>query len=714
MRLEVLPDGSGPFHYQWRRDNLDLPGQTNSVLLVNRARMADSGNYSVHVSSPWGEVVTSNALVTVVQVTAWGNSFLAPTNVPPGLSGVVRLAAGSYHCLALKDNGTVVAWGADQLSSGGLDCGQCNVPANLTNVVSIAAGSMHSLALKADGTVVAWGAGVTTSYSAPELGQSAVPPGLRDVVDIAAGTFSSFAVTKDGRIVAWGAVDALPWFVTNIVAVSPDGIALRGDGRVACWSHTNLITEVSNFVFIAGEVAVTSDGIGYGFYEYAYPWGFPYSYPEIAAAVGGGHYVERTQEGRILDYPIADGPLTNVTSTIAVGAGPDYGLAAFGEGSAIITISPRHRSVVLGTPTLLTVTAAGDSPLSYQWQFNATNLPGETNAWLKLAATRASDAGEYRVIVANALNAVTSAIARLELHLPLGPSLNAPQLSWSSGPGSPWTGEAEVTHDGVAAARSGYVTNDQQCSLIAYVNGPGTLGFWWKISSEPGHDCLKFLVDGITWSQISGERDWEFTNFSIPDGWHRLQWSYAKDAAGTSGADAGWLDEVTYVPEPPVIILQPQGGTITRGQSYTFLTVAIGPAPLSYQWSKDGTNIGGAISDSLCLPNPTRVDSGAYVVTVSGPGGVAASAPALLRVLVAQRLMAPARLPDGTFTLLSADEDGGALRPGDLAGFEGQTSTNLLDWISIPRPLQLTNGMLYLMDQQASNYQARFYRVLEH
>jgi len=65
-------------------------------------------------------------------------------------SQVVKIAGGGAHSLALKSDGTVVAWGNNSR-------GQTNVPAGLTGVVSIAAVLYHSLALKSDGTVVAWG-----------------------------------------------------------------------------------------------------------------------------------------------------------------------------------------------------------------------------------------------------------------------------------------------------------------------------------------------------------------------------------------------------------------------------------------------------------------------------------------------------------------------------------------------------------------------------
>ena len=57
----------------------------------------------------------------------------------------MAIAAGEYHSLALKADGTVVAWGDNGY-------GQTTVPSGLSNVVAIAAGGYHSLALTAEGT----------------------------------------------------------------------------------------------------------------------------------------------------------------------------------------------------------------------------------------------------------------------------------------------------------------------------------------------------------------------------------------------------------------------------------------------------------------------------------------------------------------------------------------------------------------------------------
>ena len=83
--------------------------------------------------------------------------------MPGGLAGVTAVAGGELHSLALKGDGTVVAWGC----GGAVDSGQCSVPSGLAGVTAIAAGVDHSLALKGDGTVVAWGCGQLRAVHVP-------------------------------------------------------------------------------------------------------------------------------------------------------------------------------------------------------------------------------------------------------------------------------------------------------------------------------------------------------------------------------------------------------------------------------------------------------------------------------------------------------------------------------------------------------------------
>ncbi|MCX6882889.1 MAG: hypothetical protein NTV12_10360, partial [Verrucomicrobia bacterium] len=125
-------------------------------------------------------------------VVAWGggSNLSGQTNVPPGLSSVVAIAAGLYDSMALKSDGTVVAWG----NNGN---GQTTVPPGLSDVVAISAGCAYfTLVLKDDGTVVAMGD--NSGYSTFKI-----QPTLSKVVAIAAGSRHALALKSDGTVVAW-------------------------------------------------------------------------------------------------------------------------------------------------------------------------------------------------------------------------------------------------------------------------------------------------------------------------------------------------------------------------------------------------------------------------------------------------------------------------------------------------------------------------------
>jgi hypothetical protein len=127
-------------------------------------------------------------------------------DVPPGLVGVNAIAAGYGHSLALKDDGTVVAWGYNR-------SGQIDVPGGLTDVVAIAAGGEHNLALEADGTLVTWGSDAH--------GQDDIPIGLTDVGAIAAGSWHNL-VTAVYDPSAGGFVTGGGWIYSEVGNYLPD------------------------------------------------------------------------------------------------------------------------------------------------------------------------------------------------------------------------------------------------------------------------------------------------------------------------------------------------------------------------------------------------------------------------------------------------------------------------------------------------------------
>ena len=130
------------------------------------------------------------------------------TNLP--LTGVVKVASGQIHNMALKADGTVWSWGDGTRLGANLVAGAEHVAVQavgLTGVIDIAAGWSHSLALKKDGTVWAWGANAAKQLGVAGSGNAGSPiqvPGLSAVIAISAATEYSVALKSDGTIVTWG------------------------------------------------------------------------------------------------------------------------------------------------------------------------------------------------------------------------------------------------------------------------------------------------------------------------------------------------------------------------------------------------------------------------------------------------------------------------------------------------------------------------------
>jgi len=137
------------------------------------------------------------------------------------LSGVVGIAAGEGHSLALLDDGRLLSWGANSSGQAGNGLAESSLPAEvlppvgvsrLQDVEGVAAGPFHSLAWRTDGTLLAWGRGNAGQLGAGEFSGSARPVVVLDetgaaplagVSAIAAGGEHSLAIAG-GRVLSWG------------------------------------------------------------------------------------------------------------------------------------------------------------------------------------------------------------------------------------------------------------------------------------------------------------------------------------------------------------------------------------------------------------------------------------------------------------------------------------------------------------------------------
>jgi len=229
----------------------------------------------------------------------------------------------------------------------------------------------------------------------------------------------------------------------------------------------------------------------------------------------------------------------------------------FGVVAPTITTQPASLLVDAGSTATFSVTAVGTPTLTYRWLFNGvalsngSGISGATASKLTISNVQSPRVGAYSVVVSNSANAVTSAAATLSLgaNVTLEQALDGAGLTFTTGgTGQPWRGQTVVTHDGADAAQTGGVGDSTYTWIKSRVNGPATLTFRWKLSSEKDHDYLRFMLDAVDQTRISGEVDWQLITFNVPSGSHELQWRYSKNSNTAAGQDRGWLDQVQLVP----------------------------------------------------------------------------------------------------------------------------------------------------------------------
>jgi len=193
-----------------------------------------------------------------------GSNKNTPVAVSGLTSGVVAVAAGKDHSIALKSDGSVWAWGDNfngQIGDGTSAYRGTPVAVNIltSGVTAIAAGDSHNLALKSDGSLWAWGADAECQLGNGGTHDCYTPVAVKNltsgVIAIAAGWSHSLAVKSDGSVWAWGwssdgqigdgstatrptpvAVSGLTSGVTAVAAAFRHSLALR-NGTVWAWGY---------------------------------------------------------------------------------------------------------------------------------------------------------------------------------------------------------------------------------------------------------------------------------------------------------------------------------------------------------------------------------------------------------------------------------------------------------------------------------------------
>src|SRR3990172_3621138 len=333
---------------------------------INAVAIAGEGDHSLALKNDgtvwaWGLNVSGQL----------GNGTNTNSNVPvqvTGLTGITAIAAGQDHSLALKNDGTVWAWGYNlygQLGNGNNT--NSNVPvqvAGLTGITAIAGGGRaHSLALRNDGTVWAWGFNTSGQLGNGTLTNNNVPvpvSSLTAVTALAGGGNHSIALQNDGTVWTWGyningqlgngtfTNSNVPVPVTSFTGVSAissgdlHSLALKNDGTVQAWGN-NASGQLGNGTFTNSNVPV------------------PVSSLAAVTAIAGGanHSLALKNDGTVRAWGL------NSYGQLGSGNNTDSNIPV-----QVITFST---GICLGESATLTATVSnGAAPYTYLWSTGAT------------------------------------------------------------------------------------------------------------------------------------------------------------------------------------------------------------------------------------------------------------------------------------------------------------------------------------------------------
>lgn len=182
----------------------------------------------------------------------------APTQAG-SIAGISQIAYSGMHALALSNDGSLWAWGAN--SNGQVGDGTTTgrkspiLVSGISNIIRVSASDNHSVAVKADGTVWAWGGnhhgqlgdGSTTTQTTPVQ-----VPMLSNVVEVSAIDYQTWALKADGTLWRWGqGFGSTPQQVPDLPLLSAIGMGsgdcdghmfvIAQDGTVWAWGNDQLL-----------------------------------------------------------------------------------------------------------------------------------------------------------------------------------------------------------------------------------------------------------------------------------------------------------------------------------------------------------------------------------------------------------------------------------------------------------------------------------------
>jgi len=109
--LSVVANGTGPCGYQWSFNGTNILGATNATLTLTNLHPNQSGSYAVTITTPYGTITSSGAIVTVIARNILVYKYSGAEKITTAGQTFSYGYSGQMFFTPDNTNGTFVGWG---------------------------------------------------------------------------------------------------------------------------------------------------------------------------------------------------------------------------------------------------------------------------------------------------------------------------------------------------------------------------------------------------------------------------------------------------------------------------------------------------------------------------------------------------------------------------------------------------------------------------
>ena len=123
-------------------------------------------------------------------------------------------------------------------------------------------------------------------------------------------------------------------------------------------------------------------------------------------------------------------------------------------------------------------------------------------------------------------------------------------FDWVNDATYPWTVVTTNPQEGSYCIKSGNAGVNSSSSAIQVaveISRDGLMSFYHRISCENSYDKGHFYIDGVEKTTLTGDKAWQQKEYPITAGVHTFKWEYTKDSSVSSGEDAYYVDNISFI-----------------------------------------------------------------------------------------------------------------------------------------------------------------------